>query len=75
MKNRGAGGEEEMHLLPPSLPYSQDVKRSAVKLERVSRERSGKELRKGKCQHVKFSISFAPVTRSWWFWTLAENPT
>lgn len=46
-----------MHLLPPSLPSCQEVKRRAVKLERVSREHSGKELREGKCQHVKFSVS------------------
>lgn len=71
MKNRRVGGKEETHLLPPSLPYCQEVKRSAVKLERVSREHSGKELRKGKCQHVQFSISLPqwPVldgSGRWW---------
>lgn len=83
MKNRArGGGGGEMHLLPLRFPSCQEVKRSAVKLERVSREHSGKERRKGKCQHARFYSSVprpripdaCTATRAN-FGTMARKPT
>ena len=85
MKNRARGGGVGggMHLLPLRFPSScQEVKRSAVKLERVSREHSGKERRKGKCQQARFYCSVprpripdaCTATRAN-FGTMARKPT